>query len=255
MELIFSLYVFYSVWYGFAMTDEMQKKCVKVPGTSLEMLIDPDGFIFGAEAMALIEFTPDKTYQRAADLGCGDGILSILLAQQRQVTEIWSVDINEAACHRARTNIRQNHLTGTITIRHANIRKLQQLIQRSSFDLVLMNPPFFKPQTDYASGTDSEQSARQEQHANLRHFLTAAKFLLRKSGTAMILYHPSRLDHLFVELHAVQLIPKELKILYHQDGRPLFVLLRAVKDARPGLTIHPPHTMAPSIKHRMLEDS
>ena len=219
------------------------------------MAVDTNGYIFGAEALELIKFTPDKHWRRAADLGCGDGILSMLLATQRQADEIWAIEIDARTCKRAQDNVIRNHLSGIITVQQGNIRQMKQLIQRSSFDLVMLNPPFFTAASDYHTGKSAEQSARKEIHGNLRHFLSTAQFLLKKSGHAMILYHPSRLDHLFVELNISDLIPKDMKLLYHPDGRPLFVLVKAVKNARPGLTIHPPGILPASIKHAMLEES
>jgi len=227
---------------------------VTVPGTDLEIWIDPAGYIFGHEGIELIDFIPDKHYPKAVDLGCGDGILAVLLAQNRRVDEIWAVDLDIDSCRRTAATIELNHLSGRVQVRQKDIRKLQQLFKRSTFDLVISNPPFFKSNQDYSGSSESESQSRREILGDLRTFIQMAKFLINRGGQFVMIYHPSRMDELFCELKSAGLTPKVLKVLYHLDGRAIFIMVRAVSGGKQGLHIEPPAFLPPAFKKRMLSD-
>lgn len=220
----------------------------RIPDTDKQMIIDPRGFHFGREMIELAAFTPHKKYRRVADLGCGDGILSILLGDRPEIEEIWAFDLDPMACDRAERNAAMNHLAGRIRIYNADVRRLQGLVSKSSFDLAIMNPPFFPAERDYSGGTESERRSRQELHGGLPVFLQSARYLLAHSGDLVILYHPSRLDHLFRELARFDFQARDLKLMHHHDGRALFVMLRAVKGGPEGLYIHAPAVLPETIK-------
>ena len=53
----------------------------------------PGGFCFGTDAVLLAHFAAPRKKERAADLGCGNGIISILLAAHRPDISIEAVEI------------------------------------------------------------------------------------------------------------------------------------------------------------------
>ncbi|MBN1551672.1 methyltransferase [bacterium] len=226
-------------------------KIISVPGSKLKMHVDNSGFLFGLESILLIDFVPNKTYHRAIDLGCGDGILALRLAETRHLEEIWAVELNETIYERSNTNIALNGYTGCIKLLHKDIRKLRGIFQHHSFDLVITNPPFFEPETDYRCGNDHERFSRQCFHGGLRQFIQVAGFLLKQKADLVVLYHPSRLDVLIAELLKTDFQPKTLQILYHQDGRALFVFLHAAYRGKSGLTILPPKILPSSYKREI----
>ncbi len=212
----------------------------RVPDPDLRIETDGEGFHSGREALELARFVPEKTYARVADLGGGDGTLSVLLARRAGIGEIWAFELDAETCGRAERNVASNHLTGRIRVFNQDIRKLQGLVAKSSFQLAIMNPPFFAPGRDFPGGSASERRSRQELNGGLPAFLQAARYLLAHDGDLVILYHPSRLDHLFCELARTEFRAKELQLLHHRDGRALFVMTRAVKGGREGLRVLPP---------------
>ncbi len=216
------------------------KSTHRVPDRDIRIETDGAGFRSGREALELANFVPEKTYARVADLGCGDGTLSVILAQRSGIGEIWAFDLDAETCGRAERNVESNHLTGRIRVFNQDVRKLQGLVAKSSFQLAIMNPPFFAPGRDFPGGSDSERRSRQELNGGLPVFLQAARYLLAHDSDLVILYHPSRLDHLFCELARTEFRAKELKLMYHRDGRALFVMMRAVKGGREGLRVLPP---------------
>jgi len=216
--------------------------------SNLTVNVPRDGYWFGQEVIELVEFIQDKTWKQAVDLGCGDGIIPMLLARKQLADEIWAIEIDSNLCKRAENNVQRNNLTGQIYIKNKDLRKLKNLFKRGSFDLITSNPPFFAANKDHQNLNLSEKSARQETKGTLRHFLQAANYLGSRKADLYLLYHPSRIDYLFAELKNTQFQCKHLQILHHADGRALFVLCHGVKSGKSGLTILPPKTLGKSMK-------
>jgi len=233
----------------------MPEKKIKPPGTDCEVWVDTDGYLFGRECIELVRFIPDKKYARAADLGSGDGIIPVYAAKTRKIDEICAIELANDCVRRTLKTVDENKLTGRIQVLHSDIRKLQAIFRRRSFDLVTANPPFFEKDRDFHSISAKEKAARQEETGKLTHFLNAARYLLKKTGDLIILYHPRRIDQLFLELHRAEFTLKELKLLYHSDGRALFLLARAVPAGKPGVIVHPPVTLPDSFKGEVMHQN
>ncbi len=229
------------------------EKLVTVPDTDVTVRIDPDGYIFGREVLELVRFIPQKKYQRAADLGSGDGVIPLLAARERTIREIWGVEISAECCRRAEKSVVSNNLAGIIQIHHGDIRKLRGVFQKYAFDLITANPPFFQENTDHQTLSDGERRSRQEITADLDCFVQAAAYLLKKRGDLVMLHHPSRLETLFHALHRAAITVKEMQFLHHRDGRALFVLVRAVPGGKPGLICRPPVILPESFKNQFME--
>lgn len=217
------------------------------------MVVSRDGYWFGGEVQALVQFMGQHHWHRAADLGCGDGIIALLLARHGMAEDIWAIDIDEAHCRRTESNIRRNQLSGTIRLLQRDIRKLGNVLKKRSFDLITANPPFFPGGRDHHGLTDAQRNARQEIRGSLRFFLQAAEFLAARKADLYIIYHPSRLDELFLELAQTAFCCKELQLLFHGDGRALFVLAHCIYGGGKGLRILPPITVPASIKSEFKE--
>ncbi|MCD4654567.1 methyltransferase [bacterium] len=231
------------------MVTESKNINVSLPEEKLTVQVSSDGYWFGQEVIELVDFIRDKFWKRAADLGCGDGIIALLLARRKIAKEIWAIDIDEDHCQRTIHNINKNNLTGHIQVRNRNIRTLQNVFRRSSFDLITANPPFFTIDNDHQNIAPSEKAARQETEGNLRYFLQAADYLSSNKADMYLIYHPSRLDYLFNELKNTRFRCKHLQVLYHADDRALFVLYHGIKSGRSGISILPSKTLKKSIKN------
>ena len=107
----------------------------------------PDAVFFGpdtyrfANAIALtlrdLGRATGRPIRRAVDIGCGAGPGGILVAKALPDTEVFMVDINEAALRLARVNAR---LAGTVTAQARTGDLLTHL--DGTFELLVANPPY-----------------------------------------------------------------------------------------------------------------
>lgn len=249
------LFLFFSgaaqnrVWYVIIMNTINNNLEINLPEENLDVTVSRDGYWFGQETIELVNMLSNGKWHNAIDIGCGDGIIALLLGRRQLVKkDIWAVDIDSNHCLQSQDNIQRNHLAGQIRVLNRNIRSLKSVFQKGTFDLVTANPPFFPPHQDHQNLASDEVNARQEKTGDLRFFLQAADYLISNRGDLYLLYHPSRLDTMFFELNKTKIRCKEIQILHHQDGRALFVLCHGVKNAKPGMKILPPKTLGRSLK-------
>ena len=100
------------------------------------MKVGTDGVLLGAWCCV-------ENITRILDVGCGTGLISLMLAQRCQA-EIDAVDIDEAACIQARENADRSPFGERLQIFH---RPFANFVNESAgirqYDCIVSNPPYF----------------------------------------------------------------------------------------------------------------
>ena len=136
---------------------------------------DPACFPLGRDSLELGEFATVKPGWRVCDLGCGGGVLLLLLSARADGLTLAGVELEEAAARAARENLARNGLAGEI--RAGDLR--ESGFPPGSWDLVISNPPYFALGSGKSGG-----GARMEEHCTLPELCRAAAALLRPRGRA-----------------------------------------------------------------------
>ena len=80
---------------------------------------------------------------KALDVGCGTGILSLMLAQRMpDLTQINAIDTNKHAVDLANHNFKDSIWCDKLNARYIDILDLQS--DSASYDLIVSNPPFYE---------------------------------------------------------------------------------------------------------------
>lgn len=191
-------------------------------------------FPLGRDSLLLGEFATLRPHWQVCDLGCGSGVLSLLLLDREPTLELAAVDIDPAATALCRRNFRENGLINPVLT--GDLRD-PFLLPVGRFDLAVSNPPYFPA----GSGGDGG-STRMEHDCTLTQLCAAAARLVKNGGRFALVHRPERLSELFNALHASGLEPKRLRLCHHRaDSPPFAVLVEALRQGRPGLTILPPY--------------
>lgn len=98
------------------------------------MKVSTDACIQGAWTPLL------STDTRILDIGCGTGLLSLMLAQRQAVAAIDAIELNEAAALQAQENVQASPWADRITVMQGDARSFTAT---EKYDLVICNPPFF----------------------------------------------------------------------------------------------------------------
>lgn len=199
------------------------------------------GFALGTDSVLLADFAAQRRARRIADLGCGAGVLTVLLLRALEQATAVGIELQPDAAQLARDNIRANGLSDRAQILCADLRAHRTLLPAGSFDLVVANPPYFAAGSGYTSPDPMRAHARDERTCTMQDICAAMAYLTRWGGAAALVHRPERLSELLCTLTAAGLEPKRLRtVAYKADAAPNLVLVEARRGGKPGLTVLPP---------------
>lgn len=192
---------------------------------------------FGTDALLLADFCPPA--ENAADLGCGQGIIALLLS--RSCGRVTGIELDPAAAAVAAGNAARNGLEGRVHIVCGDLRDPACLPPPGSLELIACNPPYFAPAAGAVSPDPARAAARTEGECTLPDVLRAARRCLAFRGRLCFLWRPERLTEAAAAAEAEGFALKRLRAVHQRADRPAMLLLcEARKGARPGLCIEPP---------------
>lgn len=185
---------------------------------------------------ALPRLTPGL---RVCDLGCGTGLLGLLLLQRQPELQITGIDLQSAAVALAERAAAENGLTDRLRFRLEDLRKTP--LPAGSFDLVVCNPPYYPAGSGHVSADSARRTARSEASCTLADLCGAAARLLRWGGKLCLVHKPERLADVLCALREHGMEPKRLRFVQHRaESAPSLLLAEGCRGGRPGLTLEPP---------------
>ena len=200
------------------------------------MYTDDPAFKITTDSVLLSHFAGGRDFSRCADLGCGGGLLAVLLHHRCPDASFLSVDIREDAVDVCRQNYAGNRIRGQIL--RADVRSHRDLGQPGVCDLVVCNPPYY-----YNGGPKSPDPARAAARGGSlspAQFSGAASYLLEKGGEFCLVHKPEFLADIFAAMRLADIEPKRLRLVCHtKDKAPSLALIAGRRSGRPGLTAEP----------------
>lgn len=201
-------------------------------------------FRLGTDSVLLAHFAKNNRDRRACDLGCGAGVLSVLLAWHNPALYVDAIDLLPQAVENARENAAVNGLEERIAARCLDIRDYRAL-EAGAYDHVTTNPPYYAEGSGKAPRSPSLASARQEKTCTLRDICEAAAYLTRWGGRFTLVHKPERMAEVITLCSAHGLEPKRLRLVQHKArSQPSLFLLECRRGGRPGLKVEPPLILA-----------
>ena len=192
----------------------------------------------GTDSLALADFARTPGARRGCDLGCGSGILMLLMARENAALEMDGVELRETAAERCRENLEANGLAGRCRVHTGDFRRVP--LPAGKMDLAVCNPPYY-PAGSGAVSADRDRAAMRTESAAVDELCLTAARLLRQGGDFCLIHRFERLAEVFTALSSAGLEPKRLRFLSASPERaPTLFLCRARKGARPGLAADVP---------------
>lgn len=196
----------------------------------LGIYVEKPGFSYGSDAVALAAFVRAGPKDRFLDLGCGTGILSILL-HARTGAHFTAVDIQPALCALARRSVTQNGQQAGVAVLEADIRSLPKTLGYESFDGAVCNPPYF---VDGTRSTDvSRRLSRHQESCSMTDLARCASRMLKNGGHLYLCYPAALFALCCTALVENGLEPKRIKPVPADFSGIL--LIEAKKGGKPGI--------------------
>ncbi len=114
------------------MKDKFQFKQFAISQDLCAMKVGTDGVLLGAWA---------DGGGRILDVGCGTGIISLMMAQRFPEAQITALDIMEDCCRQARANADNSPWGSRIEVVNSSLQDYSD--SGGLFDAIVSNPPFF----------------------------------------------------------------------------------------------------------------
>lgn len=208
---------------------------------NLRIIQDKKGFCFGIDSVMLSEFAMEIRHtDRVLDLGCGSGILGLLIYGKRRPLNITGVEIQNEVAEMAQRSVALNGLENSVCIINEDIKKIidKKLIKKNYFDVVITNPPYKEINTGIINENKKKLISRHEISATLEDFVNVSYKALKDKGIFYMVHRPERLVDIFCILRKYKIEPKEIRFISSNENKePNLVMIKAIKGAKKFLKI------------------
>ncbi|MCQ2421980.1 MAG: tRNA1(Val) (adenine(37)-N6)-methyltransferase [Lachnospiraceae bacterium] len=224
------------------MTDIKEtEQLVDLENNGLVLLQDKARFCFGMDAVLLSGFAQAKRGDRVLDMGTGTGILPILMSAKTEAAELVGLELQPESADMAERSVRLNHLEERVSIVTGDLCRASELFGKSSFDVVVSNPPYMTEGHGIVNPAEAKMIARHELFCTFSDVAREAAAVLKPGGHFYLVHRPFRLSELMVTLTEYKLEPKRMRLVYpFVDREPNMVLLECVRGGKARLTVEKP---------------
>jgi len=186
------------------------------------------GYRYSAEPFILADWIQPRKGNQVLDVGTGCGIIPLLLARCQPDLRITAVEIQESLYRLALQNIKDNDLSSTINILHADFLSVADTLEAGTYDWVISNPPYRKPRSGRINPSREKAVARHELTLTMQSLIAASRPLLKPEGRLAVAYPAYRKDELCNQLNHHELHSyRWLHVSGCPKAEPRFVLVEA----------------------------
>ena len=205
----------------------------------VKIVQDTDGFKFSLDSVLLANFvTLNRSIKNVMDIGCGNGIISILLSM-RTKAKITGVEIQKESYLNSLESISINKLNDQITVYNEDIKEFYKSLESDSFDVVVCNPPYFTGNN--TSKSLSKKIARHSFCLDYKDVTMISRKILKNNGILAIVHRPENLMEILFYMRKNNIEPKKIRFVYPYKGKNANILLvEGMKNGKPGLKIMDP---------------
>ena len=214
--------------------DELQRNDYKI-------IQNPQKFCFGMDAVLLSGFARVKAGESCLDLGCGNGIIPLLLSAKTQGRHFTGLEIQPYSADLARRSVALNHLEERVRIVEGDIKDASSIFGASSFHVVTTNPPYMTAQHGIPNPDEAKMIARHEILCTLEDVIRESARLLVPGGRFYMVHRPFRLTEIMIKMNYYKIEPKRIQFIHpYIDKEPVLVLIEGVRGAKSRVTVEPP---------------
>ena len=202
----------------------------------LRLIQKPGTFCFGTDSVLLADFAAPRRGERAADLGCGNGAVALLLAGHRPDVTVEAVELQPEMADMARRSVRLNALEERVRVHCGDMRSAWEMIGRETCSLAVCNPPYGERGGALTSAAEAERIARHEGDLGPEGVAASAAAILKYRGRFCVVYPARRAFDRMSAMQGCNLTPKRIRSVHATAQRaPKHVLLEGVKGGGSGL--------------------
>lgn len=214
--------------------DELQRNGYRI-------IQNPERFCFGMDAVLLSGFARAKKQERCLDLGCGNGIIPILMEAKTEGKHFTGLEIQPESADMAKRSVALNGLQDRIDIVEGDIKDASKIFGASSFHVVTTNPPYMTAQHGLTNLYEAKTIARHEVLCNLEDIIRESARLLMPGGRFYMVHRPFRLAEIISLMLQYRMEPKRMRLVYpYVDREPNMVLIEGLRGGKSRMIVEKP---------------
>lgn len=195
---------------------------------------------FGTDAFLLADFAKPKHKSKVIDLGTGCGIIPFLILERYEPLELFALEIQNQAYNQFKRSIEENHIEDKIKLISGDLREIEKHFEREYFDILTMNPPYFKQGHGRISVNKDKALARHDFECTTEDLAKTSDYLLKNKGEAYFVQRIERLAEYVYTFKKYNFEAKTLRLVQSKkDSEPILFLIEFKKQARPNLKVLP----------------
>lgn len=169
------------------------------------------------------------------------GLFLFYLLGKTKANKIYAVEIQESVADMASRSVKLNNLSDKISVVNADLNNLSDSFSFGSFDAVVTNPPYKKPNSGITNISREKLISRHEFMCSLEDVISVSSRLLRSNGCFYMVHRPERLVDIMCLLRKYRLEPKLLRFVQPFENKsPNLLLIKAVKNGNSFLKMESP---------------
>ncbi len=200
-----------------------------------------NGYRFSMDPFILAAHIRPTGTKELLDVGCGCGIMPLILAYRYPGIKITGIEIQTELYQFARQNSITNNLEKTIRIIHNDIKTVRLSDINGKADMIVSNPPYKKKNSGRLNPNNQKAIARHEITLDIDMLLKHSSRLTKEQGKIYIIFPAERLSDLILAMEAYKFSPVYIRFIHikkNTDAKR--VILCAVKNSSRACTVSPP---------------
>jgi putative endonuclease len=207
----------------------------------LQIIQAADEFAFSLDTLLLAAQAKQflKPRSLVADLCAGNGAASLYLAYQ-SLAHFDAVEVQPEVASQAERSVVLNHFENRVDVHLGDVKDAWQLLKKDSYDLVMVNPPYFKVPAGHKLNPDRKKAiARHELLINLDQIIAISSGLLKMKGRMVMVHRPERLGEIIAACSQHDLSVKVIQpyLSHRGDDSNLVVVVAKKHVAATGLVL------------------
>ena len=200
----------------------------------LELYQLENGYRYNSDTLFLYDFITDKIRGEILDVGCGCGVLGLLVARDNGV-RLNGIDIEPLNIEISKYNSSVNGILGNFMI--GDFAEFRSEIK---FDFIISNPPFYHSNVIKSPNPHIAKS-RYSNSLSLEQFLASCNRNLKPKGVLYFCYDAKQIRDILVLFDKFKLNLTKMKFIYPKiNQNAKIVLIEAKKSSKSMCEILPP---------------
>jgi len=183
-------------------------------GNGYKIIQDKTKFCFGTDAVILANFASLKNINKILDIGCGNGIIPILLCEKKETLQVTGLELQKESALLAYENSKLNNLESRFKIINDDVLNIKTIFKGAKFDAVITNPPYVKLGGGILNEADPLSIARHEIKCTLEDIIANSAYVLNHKGQFFMIHRATRLSEIIFTLKKYNLEPKRIQFVH-----------------------------------------